>query len=351
MRPINGLQRLLEITEFMLKRFTFLFILFCSVSISKAQDIHFTSFDYAPLTINPSLAGAFLGTYRIGGIYRDQWRSVSSDGGFKTVNFHVDMPVIRGFREQDWIGIGVNVFNDRSNTYDINVTRSYQGFSYHLSLDKKQTQIISFGIQNSTSNTRILRNDRSFNTESFILSMDTSDDDLDLGGTSQMLTRWSGGAMYSQYLRNQMFIRGGLSVGNIGRLTNNNANLNTRLHYIAFAMVDVPLRGNLFITPQVLYQRKGNNQEFMTQAKIGFLLNEDKGIYVNSGLGVRWGDAVSILLGADYNDVRFQFAYDINVSGLSPATNTVGGFELGVSYIGKIYKKPKVDPTEVCPRF
>lgn len=337
----------------MTKRFLILFTLFCTFYSAKAQDIHFTSFDFAPLTINPSLAGAFLGTYRIGGIYRDQWRSVSSDGAFKTANLHIDMPVIKGFRDRDWVGIGVNVFNDRSNTYNLNTTKSFQGLSYHLSIDKKQTQILSFGIQNNTTSRRVNLGETALRTESFILSEDRQDDQLILNNNNRTLSDWVGGVMYSQYLRNQSFFRAGLSVGNItGRNQSfGNSSDNKKVHFIAFAMYDMPLRGNVFLTPQIFYQRKGNNQELLTQAKVSFLLDESKGIFVNGGVGARWGDAANILLGVDIKDVKVQFAYDINTSGLTPASGTVGGFELGVSYIGKIYKKPKVDPTEVCPRF
>ena len=339
----------------MTKRLTLLIVLFCSLYSARSQDIHFTSFDYAPLTVNPALAGAFLGTYRIGGIYRDQWRSVSSDGAFKTINLHVDMPVIRGFRKQDWVGIGVNIYNDRSNTYNFNTTKSFQGLSYHLSLDKKQTQIISFGLQNNTTSRRVLLNGARLNTETFILTeeIDQIDEDLISKNDNRTLSDWVGGVTYSQYLRNQSFVRAGFSVGNITGRNQSVASSqdNKKIHFVAFAVYDMPILGNLFLTPQAFYQRKGNNQELITQAKLGYLLDEAKGIFVNGGLGYRWGDSVNILLGADIKDVRVQFAYDINVNGLVPATNTVGAFELGVSYIGKVYKKPKVDPTQVCPRF
>ncbi len=337
----------------MTKRFSILFILFCTLFSAKSQDIHFTSYDFAPLTINPALSGAFLGTYRLGGIYRDQWRSVSSDGGFKTVNFHIDLPIIKGFRDQDWVGIGVNVFNDRSNTYNLNTTKSNQGLSYHMSLDKKQTQILSFGIQNNTTSRRVLLRGGNLRTESFILEQNSVDNQLISDNNDRTLVDWVGGVMYSQYLKNQSFFRAGFSLGGItGRnQTIANSTDRGRLHYIAFLLYDIPLSGNLFLTPQAFYQRRGNNQELLTQAKFSFLFNESKNIFINAGAGVRWGDSVNILLGADYKDFKFQFAYDINTNGLLAATNSVGAFELGVSYIGKIYKKPKVDPTEVCPRF
>ena len=168
-----------------------------------------------------------------------------------------------------------------------------------------------------------------------------------------LLSDWVGGVMYSQYLRNQSFFRAGLSVSNFRGLNQSFSNSTDiqKVLYKAFAMYDMPIRGNLFLTPQVFYQRYGNTQELLTQAKISFLLDESKGIFVNGGLGARWGDSANILLGVDIKDVKVQFAYDINTSGLTPASGSVGAFELGVSYIGKVYKKPKVDPTEVCPRF
>ncbi len=337
----------------MTKRFTILFLLFCTVYTAKSQDIHFTSYDFAPLTVNPALAGAFLGTYRVGGIYRDQWRSVSSDGAFQTANIHIDMPVIKGFRDQDWVGIGVNVYNDRSNSYNISTTKSFQGLSYHLSIDKKQTQIISFGIQNNTASTTVNRGGLDLRTETFILTGQSGENASVPNGT---ITDWVGGVMYSQYLRNQSFLRAGASLGNItGRSTsligNDNNSTKRKVLFNAFAMYDMPIAGNLFLTPQIFYQRKGGAQELLTQAKFSYLFNEAKGIFINAGLGARWGDSMNILLGVDIKDVKVQFAYDINTSGLSAASNSVGAFELGVSYIGKVYKKPKVDPTEVCPRF
>jgi hypothetical protein len=39
------------------------------------QDQHFTQYYASPLTLNPALAGAFSGTYRMSLIYRDQWRN------------------------------------------------------------------------------------------------------------------------------------------------------------------------------------------------------------------------------------------------------------------------------------
>ena len=75
--------------------------------VSQAQnEIHFTQFEMAPIQLNPALSGNFQGTYRVGGIYRDQWFSVI-DNSFKTADLYVDVNVIRGIRKQDWVSVGL----------------------------------------------------------------------------------------------------------------------------------------------------------------------------------------------------------------------------------------------------
>ena len=343
----------------MTKKLLFL-LCFLSLGLTQgnAQDIHFTSYEFSPLTLNPALAGSFSGSYRIGGIYRDQWRSVAGNGAFTTPTIHVDVPLIRGVREQDWIGLGAGFYSDRSSQYGLVTSKSFQGISYHLSLDKKQTQIISFGIQNGTGSRRVnLR--QNLRTETLILgeqnsSLPTGDQDDQLletqGGT---IVDWVGGVTYSSYQRNLSFIRAGFSIGRINRANQafGTGSDRQRLKYTAFAMYDTPIAGNLFLTPSVMYQRTGNNQQLVAQTKVSLLVSEEKNIYANGGLGYRVGDAIQVLVGADIRDIKVQLAYDVNVSGLTAASRGLGAFELAVSYIGKVYKKPKVDPTKVCPRL
>ena len=321
------------------------------------QDIHFTSYDFSPLTLNPALAGSFNGSYRVGGIYRDQWRSVSNNGAYSTPTVHVDVPLIKGFRKQDWIGIGAGVYRDQSSTSRLVQTKSFQGLSYHMALDKKQNQILSFGIQNGTG-TRSVKG-TNLRTETFILGEASggggyyNQDDLLVQGTEGTIVDWVGGVTYSSYQRNSSFIRAGLSVGRINRGSQSFAGSSDeqKVKITAFGLYDFPLAGNLFLTPSIMYQRTSNNQALVAQTKMSYLASEAKGIYVNAGLGYRVGDAIQILVGADVKDVKVQLGYDINVNGLIGATNSVGAFELAVSYIGKVYKKPKVDATKVCPRL
>ena len=67
------------------------------------------------------------------------------------------------------------------------------------------------------------------------------------------------------------------------------------------------------------------------------------------GAGYRLRDAAEVLVGAYYKDFRIAASYDVTLSELKDRNNTVGGFELAVSYIGKIFKEPKVKPVIFCP--
>ena len=53
---------------------------FCSLPLVKSQDIHFTLHQMTPLAFNPANTGAFYGSYRLSGLYRDQYRSVAGAG-------------------------------------------------------------------------------------------------------------------------------------------------------------------------------------------------------------------------------------------------------------------------------
>lgn len=344
----------------MIRKITFLFCVLSIILITdvKGQDIHFTSYDYSPLTLNPALAGGFLGSYRLGGIYRDQWRSASSRGAYSTPTIHVDLPVIQGFRKRDWIGIGAGIYSDRSSQYTLVQTKSFQGVSYHLALDKKQNRVLSIGVQNGTGSRSVNR--RSLETETRLRSLQQDpasmgglEDDALLDSDSGTIVDWVGGLVFSSYQRNQSFIRGGVSVGRITRPSQSFANGQDRqrVKLTVFGLYDFPISGNLFLTPSIMYQGIGNNYNIVAQTKASYLVSEKDNIFVNAGLGYRYNDAIQLLMGMDYKSYKFQFAYDMNVSGLRAATNTVGAFELGISYIGKVYKKPKIDRTEVCPRI
>ena len=86
------------------------------------------------------------------------------------------------------------------------------------------------------------------------------------------------------------------------------------------------------------------------QAIGGYHLNETKDMTLNVGIGYRLRDATQFIVGMDYKQFRVGAAYDLTVSDLSDV-GTGGGFELGLAYTARIFKKPNVKPVIFCPRF
>lgn len=98
-------------------------------------------------------------------------------------------------------------------------------------------------------------------------------------------------------------------------------------------------------------QTQGPALEMQVQAMMGLMLNPEKLTKLKFGLGYRIGDAAEILLGMDFKDVSVALAYDLTLSQVTSIDNNLGGFELGVIYVGKIYKEPKIKPVILCPRY
>jgi hypothetical protein len=93
----------------------------------------------------------------------------------------------------------------------------------------------------------------------------------------------------------------------------------------------------------------------VVQGLIDYLFNEAKNTILVGGIGYRSGqgigDAIQLMAGTYFKDIKVMLGYDINISSLTLASGTVGGFEIAAQYIGKVYKRPKPDPVIFCPRF
>ena len=113
-----------------------------------AQDIHFTLFDMTPIVVNPSQTGNYEGSFRVGGIYRDQAASVTGFGSqYSTPHFYIDANFDWGFRPQDWVSVGINFLSDKSGDIGLGRTGYQASAAYHLALDKNYRNIISIGAQ------------------------------------------------------------------------------------------------------------------------------------------------------------------------------------------------------------
>jgi type IX secretion system PorP/SprF family membrane protein len=325
-----------------------------------AQDLHYTLYNMSPLTLNPALSGAFSGTVRIGGLYRNQAFSVSNSRSYSTPSFYADAPVVRGFRKGDWVGAGISFVSDKSGELRLETTRATLSASYHLALDNAGKSILTLGLQGGSTTRKydatLGTYSDTFNASLGGTGVNTSNDPLrsDQTEAKKALTDFAGGLLFRTVINNDSKLELGFSTGHITQpiysFNGGSGDSGKRpLLFSAHARYETPLTEKWSIAPSAFWQKESEAMEILFQAWGGYQLNPD--FKLNFGLGYRFGDAMNVLAGCEFKDLRVALAYDITLSSLNDANNYSGGVELAAYYIIKKYKQPEIKPKVLCPRF
>lgn len=354
----------------------------------RAQELHNSYYQFTPLNINPANAGAFAGSYRISGIYSDKHAAITPRP-FRTFTLSADAPIIKGLRKQDWVGIGVqldvlgqsglNYSASVAGEFDSRPTQSWTfmkiGLAYHLSLDKKQTKIFTLGAQLSNGS----RNFNMLSQKDGRINPQTGAQDLDIlafntgpaqgGGNNQSNSNnvvfggyrdLSVGVLYNARGK-KSDMRLGLAVEGIlnpaiGFSQRATGNASDTLEHKYFGInvhgsYDMEVNKKLHIVPGFYYYNLGPANALNINSHAWYQLDPEKDFRVGGGLGVRNLRAAILYLGAEFKDFRAGFAYDMDLSSAAIGSGGVGGYELALSYLGKIYKKPKPKAVIFCPKL
>ena len=339
-----------------------------------AQDIHFTQFYMSPMTLNPAMAGKFEGTVRIGGIYRDQFRSVINqkdldpavkNAQYKTPAIFVDAPVIRGFRRNDWVGVGLSFFSDKAGQGGLAHTGSKIGATYHLAIDKKANTVISVGAAYGGEQRKV--DNGKFFFERGYTNSTRPNNQYDPGqsgesqtNTDDKYTDIDAGLVLTSKLNKMMDFNIGFSMYHLtqpsysligGTGASGGGNTKVARRSVLHGQFNAKLNDKFSINPAFLFQTQKGGQEILLQGMAGYLLDEQKDINLNFGVGYRMRDAMQAIAGMRYKALNVGLAYDINVSGLNTVSRYRGGFELAANYIIKIYKPAVIKTKVLCPRF
>ena len=341
-----------------------------------AQDFHNTFFELNPLAVNPGLAGSFAGTIRGSGLYRDQYRSVTANP-YMTLDLGIEYNLPFRPRGRDWIAAGLAMTRDGVGTLGLSRNTFRLNAAYHLALDKDARSDIALGIQ-AMSNSYTLdgasldpMTDNGAVTAFMLRGLGVDADITQLrnsammGGGSNMnenqdpntsYTDYSAGLVYSSRAKSGNLFRIGAAVANVlspnrGFITEQGPASDLDMRLSAFATMERRMGKAMTLEPALLFQNMGPSSELILHGIVGYMLpNRDTPFKIKGGLGYRFGDALAFMAGADFKDWKVGLAYDINVSGLTPASNTFGALELAVQRVFTIRKKPEVKPVIFCPR-
>lgn len=306
-----------------------------------AQDIHFSQFFRTPSTLNPALTGAFEGGYRVMGIYRTQWGSISKP--FETVNLAGDAHNFMNVRN---LGVGAQMYYDKAGdgnlgTFNFNIATAY-GFHF----GRLRRHYIASGIQLGLMSRQLDRNQLNFEQNSAF-----NDQNLNVNRSYFIV---NGGVLY-RYLPgpgNELSI--GISWHNLNQpdvgFYENDELLHLRTNYHATYRFKISSKWSL--EPGMLYRHQSTNNEWLAGLNGIYVIKNTSSDFtaLHAGLWTRVEDAAYVFFGVDWQRMSIGLSYDLNTSDLSIVTQNRGGFEISLIYIFD-RGLPKRNFYKSCPEY
>ncbi|MFK8056919.1 MAG: PorP/SprF family type IX secretion system membrane protein [Saprospiraceae bacterium] len=334
-----------------------------TVSLLQAQDLHYSLLEFMPTWVNPGLTGAYEGTARIGGVYRDQQVRSLSENTYQTPGFYVDAPIVM-LGKKAWLGVGGTLIADKAGFADLTSTYAQASASYHRILNKGRNTrtVFSFGVKGG-----VLNRSADFSSDRIKLEEETETTfggggfpllgGLDrMGDPSSTGIDIGAGASLARQLDAERNFRVGISARHILQpdyALNQGGGKQTRPTSISLQGAYRQLLDDKYlIEPTIFLQTTETASAAQLQGMFGMYMGEESDKLIKFGLGVRLpARFVYPMVGFDYKDFKVAASFDLNANGLQAADGLQSGFEIGVQYIIKIYKEPKVDRVILCPQI
>ncbi len=318
----------------------------------EAQDMHYSQVFATPLQINPAHAGAFDGVVRAGLNQKTQWLSVTKP--FVGVSGSVDLPLIKSNRTKQMMGMGITVNNERAGDSEYNFFNASVALSYVKNIGRRGKNKIGFGVSGAFSqhslNYAKLYFDEQYDDGIFQPFLSSGE----LFENNRVAYFDATAGLFFGYTpsRKQNYTVG-LSVSHLTtpQLTFDNWNYNHPIKVTPYALAEIALPQELTLSPMIYSAIQGKNLEIIFGSNIVYTIRKNAYtpiITFGGGLFYRVKDAVIANFIVEFENIRINCSYDMNLSQFIPATNARGGLELSVYYIFK-RKSIRSIGREPCP--
>ena len=325
-----------------------------SLGSVSAQLIHFSDYSTAPLSLSPALAGAYQGSLRVGGNYREQYRAFINDP-YLTTSLFVDSPLALGLPDNQWIGIGAQVSKTEAGDLSQQQVSTRIGLSYHRALDRKMNTIVGVGVQYSYAN-RTINNPSAARFEDQLRGLATVSQDQHLiDNSAASFSGVNAGAYLQKRFNKKLKFEGGLGIDHLTKTAFVSASSNYEnklpLRYNVYGQWMYRSSKKIILNPSFVYQRYGPVTNLMGILGIRHRFNEKKNMILTYRLGYRLRDAGFLGVGAMFNNYTVHLTYDMTLSSARNYNGTTGALELGFSKIFIIHPRVKHKVIELCPRL
>jgi type IX secretion system PorP/SprF family membrane protein len=315
--------------------FSTLVLFWIVLSTVKGQDPAFSQFYANPLYLNPALAGN-TECARINLNYRNQWPSISKAYLTYSAGYEQNLSSINS-------GFGLMFMNDvqGNGVYSRSTIAGY--YAYNLQLADEW--VLNFGMKGAYYQEKLSGDELHFADQLDLTTGEFSNTSADLPEKSNLTAVDFGSGLLLGYGDKGYFgiAADHLTEPNLSFYTNGTAKLPMKL--TAHAGVTINLTyGSLgsdnpedfVIQPNILYQQQGGYKQLNTGfyiSKFPFIFG---GWFRNNFTN---SDAVMILAGITYNNMKFGYNYDFTVSKLGGSSG--GAHEISASWDFCITKEAK----------
>ncbi|MTB51748.1 PorP/SprF family type IX secretion system membrane protein [Lewinella sp. W8] len=320
------------------------------------QDGLFTNFDEASFYHNPALTGFIPGdaTTRLQFRGREQWRSFLGNGAYRTMTAGIERRFC-GADDGDYFAFGSYAMADWQGDPSLRRIDFFGTAAYTKDFSSRfQTRLLSGGVEAGY---------LQYNLEQGNLTFDDQFDDPDLPDEllafqNLLVFDYGIGVFLTQFEKgkNGYGFSLGVSAKHLGqpelRFIDNPATDNqtsvklpTRWTFHAGGNLPTPALGNTTLSVLGVASFQGPHNQFLGRALLnlertktgdGRYLSLGAAYRVNAGVNGPGGDAVILVGQWNGPGYRFSANYDINVSRLRSATNSVGALELSFfAFFGK----------------
>ncbi len=330
-----------------MRRFVY-FILFIGSTIkaSAQVDPHFSQFYAYPLWLNPGMTGGMDGSFRITGVYRNQWSDVMTP--FTTAGVSLDVATEKN------LNLGASFMSQSAGDAGYKYVNGYATIAYGIGFGQDNNQRVIMGIQAGMLSRRFDPAKFQFGDQwNPITGYNPGAASADQVSTtsSSVLDIGAGLAYFDATQGKKVNVFGGVGAFHMTKPEDPFVNSSTKkflpVRYTFHAGARVNLSERASITPNILYLRQGTASEKMLGLFAQLSVNDYTDLLF--GTNYRFEDAVSPYAGVAFQNFVLGLSYDVNISDLGKAVPGTNSLEVSFTYIGRKSGKPLRYLS--CPRF
>lgn len=311
-----------------------------------AQDIHFSQFQHTQPLLNPSASGLGL-RFNSALIYRSQWSAITDP--YQTTAALVDFAMTNNLDKSYW-GFGTYVYNDVAGEGKMGTLQANLNAAYHLKISELSFFSIGFtgGLLQKRANTSNLKWETQY--VNYIYDPTFPNGEVVAGKNNFLSPDLGVGLNWKyqngeEYMTANDFVRfeAGFSLHHIitagHSFYDEDDLLKRKLNFYSLAVKGIR-NSRINVEPMVFYSMQEKQMELVIGSGVRYKFKTEsvytgfvKSNSVAFNLLYRNRDALIIQAQADWNNYVFGIGYDINISGLTEATNARGATEIMIKYV------------------